>query len=118
MLGARTESAQGCAYVAVTQPGAQSAAEAEVHIPTDWLMPSLDLEIVRQAQRPDTFATLTSDALNLTGIELKVERRWIREPFWHRIKDAVAQGYIYKKSAVEIILRGDRRERPRLSAAH
>ncbi len=89
------------------------AAEAEVHIPTDWLMPSLDLELVRQAQRPDTQATLTSETLTLVGLELKVERRWIREISWPRIKTAVARGYIYKRSAIEIVLRGDRRHHPR-----
>ncbi len=99
--------------MAVSQPTPEAVPEAEVHIPTDWLMPSLDLELVRQAQRPDTQATLTSEALTLVGLELKVERRWIRENHWPRVKDAVARGYIYQRSAVEIVLRGDRRHRPR-----
>ncbi len=100
-------------YVAVSQPVPEAVPEAEVHIPTDWLMPSLDLAVVRQAQRPDTRAALTGEALSLVGIELKVERRWIREIFWQQIKDSVVGGYIYKRSAVEIVLRGDRRHRPR-----
>ena len=91
--------------------------EAKVEIPTDWLTPWLDLDAVRQAQRPDTLATMTSDYLTLAGVELVVERRWLREAFWRQIKQAVSRGYIYKSSAVQVTLRGDRRERERRAAA-
>jgi hypothetical protein len=87
--------------------------QARIKIPSDWLMPWLDLEMVRQAQRPDTLATITGDALTLSGVELVVERRWLREAFWRQIRQAVSHGYIYKSSAVQVTLRGDRRERER-----
>ncbi len=87
--------------------------EAAVEIPTDWLMPGLDLELVRQAQRPDTVATLTSDHLTLTGLELVVERRWLREAYWRQVKQAITRGYIYRSSAVQVTLRGERREHER-----
>jgi hypothetical protein len=87
--------------------------EAKVEIPTDWLMPWLDLDAVRQAQRPDTLATMTSEYLTLSGLELIVERRWLREPNWRQIKQTVSRGYIYKSSAVQVTLRGERRERER-----
>lgn len=76
-------------------------------------MPWLDLDTVRQAQRPDTLATLTSEHLTLAGLELVVERRWLREAHWAHVKQAIVRGYIYKSSGVQVTLRGDRRERER-----
>jgi hypothetical protein len=87
--------------------------QAAVEIPTDWLMPGLDLDVVRQAQRTDTVATLTSDRLSLTGLELVVERRWLREAYWRQVKQAITRGYIYRSSAVQVTLRGERREHDR-----
>jgi len=87
--------------------------EAALEIPTAWLMPGLDLEGVRQAQRPDTTATLTGDYLVLAGVELVVERRWLREAYWRQIQQAITRGYIYKNSAVHVTLRGERREHER-----
>ena len=91
--------------------------EAKIEIPTDWLMPWLDLDAVRQAQRPDALATMTGDFLTLSGLELVVERRWLREAFWRQVKQAISRGYIYKSSAVQVTLRGDRRERERRTTA-
>jgi hypothetical protein len=99
--------------VAVQQEANGETPQARIEIPSDWLMPWLDLDLVRQAQRPDTLATMTGDALTLAGVELIVERRWLREAFWRQIKQAVSRGYIYKSSAVQVTLRGDRRERER-----
>ena len=87
--------------------------EAMLEIPTDWLMPGLDLDAVREAQRPDSTATLTSERLSLAGLELVIERRWLREAFWRQIKQAITRGYVYKSSAVQVTLRGDRREHER-----
>jgi hypothetical protein len=87
--------------------------DAALEIPTDWLMPGLDLETVRQAQRPDTTANLTGDFLFLGGVELVVERRWLREANWRQIKQAITRGYIYRNSAVQVTLRGERREHER-----
>jgi len=72
-------------------------------------MTLLTLELVREAQRPDTHANLTSEWLTMMGIEIVVDRSWIREPFWAQIKDAIAGGFIYKKSAAHLLVRGDRR---------
>ena len=91
--------------------------EAQIEIPSDWLMPGLDLDGVREAQRPDSLATMGSKGLTLAGVELIVERRWLREAFWRQIKQAVTRGYIYKSSAVQVTLRGDRRERERRGTA-
>jgi hypothetical protein len=87
--------------------------DAALEIPTDWLMPGLDLEVVRLVQRPDTTATLTSEYLFLAGVELVVERRWLREANWRQIKQAITRGYIYRNSAVQVTLRGERREHER-----
>ncbi|HEY9288141.1 MAG TPA: hypothetical protein VIT43_08985 [Candidatus Dormibacteraeota bacterium] len=87
--------------------------QAEIEMPADWLMPGLDLDAVRRAQRPDTRASLTGDALTLSGVELVVQRRWLREAFWRQIRQAISRGYIYKSSAVQVTLRGERRERDR-----
>ena len=87
--------------------------EASLEIPTDWLMPWLDLEAVRQAQREDTIANITGEYLRLAGVELVVERRWLREAYWRQIKQAITRGYIYKSTAVQITLRGERREHER-----
>jgi hypothetical protein len=92
---------------------ASDTSDASLEIPTDWLMPGLDLEAVRQVQRPDTTATLTSEYLTLAGVELVVERRWLREANWRQIKQAITRGYIYRNSAVQVTLRGDRREHER-----
>jgi hypothetical protein len=91
--------------------------DAALEIPADWLMPGLDLKAVRQAQRPDTLATLTPDHLTLSGVELVVERRWLRESFWRQVKDAITRGYIYRSSAVQVTLRGERREHERRAIA-
>src|SRR5438309_824888 len=48
--------------------------DASLEIPADWLMPGLDLEAVREAQRSDTIATLSADHLSLKGVEL-VDRK-------------------------------------------
>ena len=87
--------------------------DAALDIPADWLMPGLDLQAVREAQRPDTVATLTGDHLTLKGVELVVERRWLREAYWRQSKQAITRGYIYRSSAVQIIVRGERREHER-----
>jgi hypothetical protein len=92
--------------------------EARVQLPTDWLMPWLDLDAVRQAQRPDTLATMTGDYLTLSGVELVVERRWLREAYWSQVKQAISRGYIYKSSAVQMTLRGERREHERRGSGH
>ena len=84
-----------------------------MEIPADWLMPGLDLAAVREAQRPDTVATLTGDHLSLAGVELVVERRWLREAYWRQAKQAITRGYIYRSSAVQVTVRGERREHER-----
>lgn len=91
--------------------------DAALEIPADWLMPGLDLEAVREAQRPDTAATMTGDHLTLKGVELVIERRWLREAYWRQAKQAIARGYIYRSSAVQIIVRGERREHERRGTA-
>ena len=101
-----------------TQPEHQGdLSEAALKIPIDWLMPGLELEAVRQPQRPDTIATLNAENLTLFGVELVVERRWLRETYWGQLKQAITRGYIYKSSAVQITLRGERREHDRRAAA-
>jgi hypothetical protein len=80
-------------------------------------MPGLDLEAVRDAQRPDTTSTLTSERLSLAGLELVVERRWLREAYWRQIKQAITRGYVYKTTAVQVTLRGERREHDRRNAS-
>jgi hypothetical protein len=101
----------------VSQPERRDqSTEATLEIPTEWLMPWLDLDAVRQAQRPDTVATMTAEYLSLSGVELVVERRWLREAYWRQIKQAITRGYIYKSSAVQVTLRGERREHERRSS--
>ena len=54
--------------------------EAKIEIPTDWLMRWLDLDAVRQAQRPDALATMTGYFLTLSGRlrSLSVLAIWLR----------------------------------------
>src|SRR3982074_850780 len=87
--------------------------DAALEIPTEWLMPGLDLEVVRQVQRPDTTATLTSEYLFLAGVELVVERRWLREANWRQIKTAITRGHMHRTSAVQATLGGEGREQER-----
>jgi len=87
--------------------------EASIDVPADWLMALVDEELVRQAQRPDTLVRLGADGLKLSGVELVVERRWVREAYWSQIGDAVTRGFIHKSSAVKVTLRGDRRQQRR-----
>lgn len=97
-----------------SQPELQGeTSDAALEIPADWLMPGLDLDAVRVAQRPDTIATLSANHLSLMGVELVVERRWLREAFWRQAKQAITRGYIYRSSAVQVIVRGERREHER-----
>ena len=99
--------------MALSDPVHADVPEAEIRIPNEWLMPGLDLEVVRVAQRPDSRATLTGDYLTITGVEVTVERRWLREAFWRQAKQAVNHGYVYRSSAVAMTLRADRRGRDR-----
>ena len=103
--------------MAVAEPTPEELAQAEVRIPADWLMPWLDLSSVQEAQRPDAFATLTSQELTISGVEVVVERRWLREPHWRELKHAVTRGYIYRTTGVQVTLRGDRRGRERRSSS-
>src|SRR2546421_12836447 len=78
------------------QPELQGeTSDAALEIPADWLMPGLDLEAVREAQRPDTIATLSADHLSMKGVELGVERRWLREAVWRQGKRGVTPGSTY-----------------------
>jgi hypothetical protein len=96
------------------QPEQQGeTSDAALEIPADWLMPGLDLNAVREAQRPDTIATLTAELLTLRGVELVVERRWLREAYWRQVRQAITRGYIYRSSLVQVTLRGERREHER-----
>jgi hypothetical protein len=99
--------------MALAEPVHSDVPEAEIQVPTDWLMPWLDLETVRQAQRADSQATLTGQCLKVSGVEVLIERRWLREAHWRQIKQAITRGYIYKSSAVRVTLRGERRGRDR-----
>jgi hypothetical protein len=99
--------------MALSEPVPSDVPEAEIRIPTDWLMAGLDLETVRQAQRTDSRATLTGDFLTISGLEVIVERRWLREAFWRQVKQAIGHGYVYKGTAVQVTLRADRRGRER-----
>jgi len=65
------------------------------------------------APRADAIATLSAHRLSLKGVELIVERRWLREAFWRQAKQAITRGYIYRSSAVQVIVRGERREHER-----
>src|SRR2546429_2857171 len=91
------------------EPQAETS-DAALEIPADWLMPGLDLDAVRDAQPPDTIATLSANHLSLKGVELVVERRWLREAFWRQAKQAITRGYIYRSSAGQVNVRGERRE--------
>ena len=51
--------------------------------------------------------------LSISGVELTVERRWLREAFWRQARQAVQHGYVYRSSAVAMTVRADRRERDR-----
>jgi len=99
--------------VAVQGEAEEEIPQAAIKIPAEWLMALLDETMIRHAQRPDTTISLTTDGLTLSGVELLVERRWVREQFWHQISEAVTHGFIHKTSAVQVTLRGDRRERQR-----
>ena len=96
-----------------TQQVDEQVPEASISVPADWLMALVDEELVRRSQRPDTLVRIAADGLTLSGVELVVERRWLREPYWHRIGDAVTHGFIHTSSAVKVTLRGDRRQQQR-----
>ncbi|HSO94038.1 MAG TPA: hypothetical protein VLS53_06160 [Candidatus Dormibacteraeota bacterium] len=99
--------------VATQQKVDEEVPGASISVPAEWLMALVDEELVRQSQRPDTMVRLAADGLQLSGVELVVERRWVREPYWHQIGDAVTRGFIHTSSAVKVTLRGDRRQQPR-----
>lgn len=86
--------------------------QAQIRIPDDWLMPGLDLETVKQTQRPDSNIEMES-GLKMAGVEIVVERRWLREPFWSQIAERIDRGYVFRRTGVQIVIRADRRERKR-----
>ena len=99
--------------MATQQEADDQAPEASIRVPSEWLMALVDEDLVRRSQRSDTLISLGADGLTLSGVELVVERRWVREPFWNQINDAVTRGFIHKSSAVKVTLRGDRRQQQR-----
>jgi hypothetical protein len=103
--------------MAIAEPGPGEVPPAEIQIPAEWLMPGLSLETVRRAQRPDTEASLTAERLTLRGVELTLERRWLKEPHWRQVRTAVSRGFVFRSSAVQLVVRSDRRERQRQDRA-
>jgi hypothetical protein len=99
--------------VAIQPEADDQVPEAAIQIPADWLMALLDEETIRGSQRPDTRISLGPGGLSLSGVELLLERRWLREPYWLQITEAVTHGFVHQRSAVRLTLRGDRREHER-----
>lgn len=84
-------------------------ARATVEIPRKWLMSSLLRADVERVQRADSQIDFGADRLRMSGIELVIQRCWFREGHWLDARRAVIEGYIYSKSWVELVVRGDRR---------
>ena len=95
------------------QPASSDVAQAVLKLPLDWLMPWVDTDTIREAQRPDVLVKTVGTTLTIAGVEVIVERRWLREAYWMQLKQAISHGYVYKSSAVHVTLRGERRERER-----
>jgi hypothetical protein len=91
--------------------------QADVLIPSAWLLPNLSLDAVRALQPGDTVAELDRGDLRLAGIEVLVARNWVKEEFWPRIQDAVKKGYAAEKTYTFMRAHGDRRRtrRPKKS---
>jgi hypothetical protein len=83
--------------------------QAEVLIPSAWLLPNLSLDAVRALQRGDTTSDIEKGDLRLAGIEVLVARNWVKEEFWPRIQDAVQKGYAAEKTYTFMRAHGDRR---------
>ncbi len=83
--------------------------QAEVVIPSAWLLPNLSLDAVRALQRGDTSSDLEKGDLRLAGVEVLVARNWVKEEFWPRIQDAVQKGYAAEKTYTFMRAHGDRR---------
>jgi hypothetical protein len=99
------------------QPASSDVPQAVLKLPLDWLMPGVDPQTIREAQRPDVLVKTSESTLTMAGVEVIVERRWLREAYWGQLKQAISHGYVYKSSAVQLTLRGERRERQRHSRA-
>jgi hypothetical protein len=97
----------------MASPHGADVAQAVLKLPTEWLMPWVDVETIREAQRADALIKSSDGTVIMVGVELVVERRWLREAFWAQLKQAIAHGYVYKSTAVQVTLRGERRERER-----
>lgn len=97
--------------------GKDGLARAAVEIPREWLMRSLDKTDVERVQRDDTVVEFGREFLRLLGIELVIQRCWFREGHWLDARRTIVEGYIHRKTWVELVLRGDRRRTPeRLTA--
>ena len=83
--------------------------QAEVLIPSLWLLPNLSLDAVRALQRGDTTSDLEKGDLRLAGVEVLVARNWVKEEFWPRIQDAVQKGYAAEKTYTFMRAHADRR---------
>lgn len=83
-------------------------ARARVEIPREWLMRSLLGADVERVQRADTQIDFGAERVRLSGIELVIQRCWFREGHWLDARRAIIDGYIYRKSWVELVVRGDR----------
>jgi hypothetical protein len=71
----------------------------------------VDLDVLRQGQRPDTSVTLEGDRVTLDGYEVRLERFWFRESFWARARDVIVNGYVEQDGWVEIVVRQCRRRK-------
>jgi len=83
--------------------------QAEVLIPSAWLLPNLSLDAVRALQRGDTTSDLEKGDLRLAGVEVLIARNWVKEEFWPRIQDAVQKGYAAEKTYTFMRAHADRR---------
>ena len=83
--------------------------QAEVLIPSGWLLPNLSLDAVRALQRGDTTSDLEKGDLRLAGVEVLIARNWVKEEFWPRIQDTVQKGYAAEKTYTFMRAHADRR---------
>jgi hypothetical protein len=83
--------------------------QAEVLIPSGWLLPNLSLDAVRALQRGDTTSDIEKGDLRLAGVEVLIARNWVKEEFWPRIQDAVQKGYAAEKTYTFMRAHADRR---------
>ncbi len=97
----------------MTETAGSSSHLGEAVIPRGWLVPGVSVQAVLSAQPADVESVLTVEHLRLTGLEVTIERCWLRDDCWGNVRRIVSRGFIHRSGPTSLVIRADQRVQPR-----